>query len=176
MEFVKDKETEFSEYYRKYYQITVNYIMRKIQNYQDAEDLAMTCFAKCYENFDMFDKTKAKFQTWLFTVVNNRIKNYYRDHRYGDEIDETLASDEKVEDTVVEAEYLSHIRLLLKNALSVLNERQRKLVVMKYFKNMDSNAIAQALDMTPGNVRVMLSRTLEYLRDYFKKNNIELEL
>ncbi len=176
MRIAKTLDEEFSEYYKKYFNIAVNYTVKKIQNMQDAEDITMDCFAKCYENFDKFDETKASFQTWLFVILNNRIKNYYRDHKNSEEIAEEVASEEKLEDTVVEAEYLSQMRTVLKDALETLNERQRELIIMKYFKNMNSNEIAEATGMTAVNVRVTTTRAMTALRDYFSKNNIELEL
>lgn len=175
MKILATKEERFEEYYSKCYKLVVNYIVKKIQNPQDAEDLAMECFAKCYENFDKFDETKASFQTWLFVIVNNKIKNYYRGKKSFEEPDETLQSDEELEETIVDAMYLSDMRKALSEALLSLNENQREIIIMKYYKNMTSGEIAIKLGMSAVNVRVTMSRAMNALRDYFAKNNIEME-
>lgn len=175
MKIAATKEELFESYYNKCYKLVVNYITKKIQNAQDAEDLAMECFAKCYDNFDKFDESKASFQTWLFVIVNNKIKNYYRDKKVGEELDEALESEEQLEQTVVDAMYLSDMRKVLSQALLALNETQREIIIMKYYKNMTSVEIAEKMSMTAVNVRVTTTRAMTALRDYFSKNNIELE-
>lgn len=54
----------------------------------------MDTFAVCFQKFDSFDPAKASFGTWLYAIANNKLKNYYRDHKIFDEIDETLSTQE----------------------------------------------------------------------------------
>ena len=49
-------------------------------------------------------------------------------------------------------------------ALDKLNERERRIVELKYFSDMDTRAIAELMSMTEGNVRTTLSRTLAKLK------------
>lgn len=171
-----DREALFTEYYKKNYRIVLGYIYKKTGNMQTAEDMTMEVFAKCFERFADFDENRASFSTWLFVIVNNRLKNYYRDRREFEELDEAMAVYEGFEEDIVRAEYLSGMRAVLYEALKSLNKTQRKIVILKYFKEKNSTEIAAALNLTPVNVRVQLSRAMTIIRDYFKKNNIETEL
>ena len=164
------RESKFEMYYEKYYLQVCGYIMKKIGNVQDSEDLAMDSFVSCYRNFAKFDDTKASFATWLYVIVNNKIKNYYRDHKNNDELDDNVTISESIEESIVEAQYLSEMRDVLAKALNNLNEVQRSIVIQKYYNGFNSQKIAENLGITAVNVRVNLNRALEKIRNYFDKN------
>ena len=77
---------------------------------------------------------------------------------------------------MVEAEYLTQMRDYLADALENLNDTQRQIVILSYFKNKNSKEIASEMGMTDGNVRVQLSRAIIKMRSYFDDNNIEWEM
>ena len=170
-----DKEKEFEKYYVKYYRQVYAYLARKITDHYAAEDLAMDAFYACWEKFDTFDESKASFQTWLFVIANNRLKNYYRDHKISDELDDNMTAESNMEDELMQSVYLQQMRDRLYEAMEVLNENQRAIVIYKYFKNKDSTEIAEIMGITPGNARIQLKRAMDKIRDYFEKNNIRWE-
>lgn len=165
----------FEEYFQKYYQKVFGYVFKKVANYSVAEDITMEVFLSCYKNFDSFDPQKASFQTWLYVIVNNKLKNYYRDKKEYDDIDECMEYVGSFEDDIIAAENLKNMRDTLAKALNTLSESQKSIIIMKYFKNMQALEIGEKLGLSSGNVRVQLSRALNKLRDYFKKQGIEWE-
>lgn len=169
------KDSEFKEYYIKYYPQVYGYILKKVINKAIAEDMTMDVFCSCWEKFDLFDDSKARFQTWLFVIVNNKLKNYYRDRKDVTELDDSFASDSDEADDVITAIQLQYLRDHLYVAMEELNETQREIVVCKYFKNLNSNQIAFQIGLLPGNVRIQLKRALDKIRTYFNKNNIRWE-
>ena len=56
-------------------------------------------------------------------------------------------------------------RQLLANILKALPERQRQIVILKYFEDMTSGQIADRLGMTESNVRVQLFRAMKKMQD-----------
>lgn len=171
---MKNRET-FESYYQEYYSTVLKYIFKRINNFEQAEDLAMDVFAKCYDKFDEFDETKASFGTWLYVIVNNKLKNYYRDKKQFDEIDERMESISGFEDEIISAEYIKDMRNALADALETLNETQRRIVILKYFREKNASEIARIMGMTAVNVRVVLSRGISKIKEYFEKNNITWE-
>jgi len=151
----------FEELYNQYYTKIFLYIKNKINNIQDAEDLTSEAFIYCYNHYDDYDPTKSALTTWLYLIVNSRLKNYYRDHKEHTDIGalENLLSDDRSD--MDRGIYLEQLREVLARAIKTLPEKQQQIVVLRYFKNKDSNEIAEILDMTPGNVRVQLSRALD---------------
>ena len=48
----------------------------------------MDVFTACYKNYSNYDPQKASLGTWVYTVANNRLKNYYRDRKELAQLDE----------------------------------------------------------------------------------------
>lgn len=161
----------FSTFYEQNYQSVLSYINRKIGNFHDAEDLAGEAFLYCYHHYSAYDPQKSSLSTWLYLVVNSRIKNYYRGkHIFQDisEMENQLFDEVNIVDHSL---YLEQVRATLATALEALPERQRRIVIMRYFRDMSCKEIAEKLGLTSGNVRVQLSRALDKMeikcRDLF---------
>lgn len=165
----------FERHYNKYYPQVYGYIYKKVLNEQTAEDIAMSAFLSCWDKFDTFDESKASFQTWLYVIVNNKLKNYYRDRKETVEFEDSILDGIDYEDEILGALQIQDLRDHLYYALMQLDETQRKIVIYKYFKDMKSTQIADLLDLSPVNVRVKLKRALEKIQDYFNDNNIRWE-
>ncbi len=170
-----DSKLSFEQYFNEYYSQVVKYIVKRISNLPDAEDLAMEVFTSCFRKFREFDSEKASFATWLYVIVNNKIKNYYRDHKSYDELDDEFTDTVNFEDEIIAAQHIDFLRKELEVALRELPEHQRKILILKYFKNKNSNEIAIIMGMSSVNVRVNISRAIEKLRKYFADRNIEWE-
>lgn len=166
-----DRNDDFGEYFETYYSQIYRYILKRIGDDTQAEDLAMDCFLACYMNYESYDSSKASFATWLYVIVNNKLKNYFRDHKMYEELCEEQASPEIMEDEVIQAAYLDDMRTKLAISLKSLPSNQLKIVLLKYFSNKNSTEIARILGLTPGNVRVQLNRALKKLKKFFDDNN-----
>lgn len=172
----KDKrKLSFEEYFNEYYRQALGFVNNKINDIHTAEDITMDAFASCYKNFERFDPKKASFATWLYVVLGNKIKNYYRDKKIFSEIDELTLIDSDMEDDVAQAIYISSMRDNLYMALKELNEIQRQIVICKFFHGKNAVEIAELTGLSHANVRVQLSRALQKLRKFFEINNIRWE-
>lgn len=54
-----------------------NYLIRCLQNEEDAADLAQETFVKVYQSRARFDP-RQKFSTWLYAIASNLVKDRYR--------------------------------------------------------------------------------------------------
>src|SRR6266498_4486478 len=54
-----------------------HYLIRCLQNEEDAADLAQETFVRVYQNRTKF-RRDAKFTTWLYTIAANLVKTRYR--------------------------------------------------------------------------------------------------
>lgn len=176
-----DKEKmSFEYYYEQHYKQVYLYVYSKISNAQEAEDITQDTFVSAYTKFENFDPERASFQTWIFVIVSNKLKNHYRDRKiavYTDDDDEFLElAEEGFEDEMVEAEYLAEMRDKLADALEMLSDDEKDIIRCIYFENKTSKEAAFMLGMTDINVRVKMSRAIAKLRKYFEKNGIEWEM
>lgn len=170
-----EKDILFEQNYKKYYSIVYKYILRRISDPHQAEELTMNAFETCYEKLESYDSGKASFSTWLYTIVNNKLKNYYRDRKIYTDIDDCREMISGFEEEILAAEYIKEMRNNLADALKSLNETQRNIIILKYFKEKSSVEISNILGITAVNVRVNLSRATAKLKEYFAERNIEWE-
>ncbi len=166
---------QLADYFEKHHTEVYRYILAKVRNPQLAEDMMMEVFGICCGKIDSYDPAKAQMRTWVYCIANNKLKNYYRDKKQLEDIDECTEYISGFEDEVIAAQYLQGMRNSLADALETLNEMQRKIVILKYFKDKTAPEISRIMGMSAVNVRVNLSRGIAKLKAYFKENNIEWE-
>ena len=161
------QKPSFETVYEENYQAIVRYLHRHTGNAQDAEDLASETFLYCYRTYDNYDPEKSSVSTWLYLAAGSRLKNYYRDRREHVELSE-LEERLFTEETDMErAAWLEQLRRVLAEKLGALNEKQQRVIVMRFFQEKSFDEIAAAIGSTPGNARVMLSRALDKLEKDF---------
>lgn len=160
----RKEKPDYEDFYSNNYGRVVYYIKNKINSAEDAEDLASEVFMYCYAHYDDYDPEKSSITTWLYLIVNSRVKNFYRDHNITfvdyEVVSETM-QDQNID--LDEGVYLEQLHDALMQAIKCLPERQQKIIMMRYFENCSSEEIASRLGISPGNVRVLLSRALDKL-------------
>ena len=133
---------------------------------EDAEDLASDIFLYCFTHYEEYNPDKSSIITWLYMIVNSRIKNYYRDHKIHIDLDSMsgFLQDESIDlDSGI---FIEQLHNSLMTAIYKLPERQQNIVLMRYFEEKSSDEIAKIMNLSPGNVRVLLSRSLDTLERY----------
>ena len=162
----------FDVFYKEYYNQVYWYIYKKINHTEDSQDLAGDVFCACFKNFKNYDPEKSSITTWLYVIVNNRLKNYYRDRKISVPLDKQI--DEKYlqtdDDYISKAILLEDYRNMLADAISTLPEKYQLIVILKYFGEKQSEEISKIMNMSSVNVRVTLSRALKKISDYFESH------
>ncbi len=62
---------DFSSLYEKYYTKLIYFTSKICKDVQKAEDISTESFIIALEKIDKYDKEKAQFSTWLFTIARN---------------------------------------------------------------------------------------------------------
>jgi RNA polymerase sigma-70 factor (ECF subfamily) len=126
----------------------------------EAEDALQEIFLQVYKSLSGFDPGKAKFTTWLYRVTFNYCLNHRRKKRTLtlplDEISPALKSEFPGAE-LAEEEILQH-------AIGKLTDRQRAVVILRYFWDLPYAEIAQILDVPLGTVKSRLDLALKTLR------------
>ena len=146
--------------YRDYHDKVYGYIRSRISSVQDAEDIAADVFVKVFEKIGSFDESKASLSTWIYTITRNTLTDYFRTRKVFDEIQELSEDDASTEDDVCKAEMLE----ILTKALEALDERERDIVVFRYYFNKQLKDIASQMGISYAYVRVLHNRALQNLR------------
>ena len=151
----------FNSYYDKIYSFT----LMRVCNVHDAEDIASDVFVKVAEKLDTYKPEKAAFSTWLFTIAVNEINTYYRRRKNVISIDEF--SD--IADTIEIDENLLWIdeRMCVNHAFSCLDDRQKEIVLLKYFGELTHRQIAETTGISETNAETILNRAKKEMKKVF---------
>ena len=55
----------------------LNFIVKRVNSIEEAEDILQDSFVKIYKNIDKLSNYKT-FKSWLYLIVRNTIIDYYR--------------------------------------------------------------------------------------------------
>lgn len=180
----------FTEWVNQYSDKLYSWAYHKTSNKEIAEDLVQDTFLSAYNAIDKFEG-KSNPKTWLTTILNNKIIDYYRksaknfiqlEHSESknafdisenvfDEHDEWKAKyDSNV--SVDESNLLNDPLFVteLENCYEHLPSNWKKAVQAKYIFEVDSSQICQELDITPSNYWKVIQRAKILLKQCLEKN------
>jgi RNA polymerase sigma-70 factor (ECF subfamily) len=173
-----DRPGAFDQLVSKYQDRVVGILHHLIGDLQEAEDLAQTAFLRIYRNRKEY-LPRAKFSTWLFTIVNNLAMNAKRDRRRRP----TSASTSSVGATstgmqpidrmlaapsgATPSRLLAKVELseLVREAVAQLSDEQRLAVILNKFEDMSYRDIAGVLGKSEMAVKSLLSRARAALKE-----------
>lgn len=164
---VTDEEA-FEELYEYFFPRVYNFIYARVKNSADADDITSITFMKMNENLERYNPAQAAFSTWLFRIATNSIIDHTRrvennqETEWEDFFDPAAPEYQEPEAQVLEKENNRELFA----ALDKLNERERRIVELKFFSDMDTRSIAEILMMSEANVRTTLHRTLAKLKKF----------
>ncbi|MBR1629350.1 MAG: sigma-70 family RNA polymerase sigma factor [Lachnospiraceae bacterium] len=169
MEYIGQND-KFNVIYETYHKRIFLHLNRKINNRSDAEDLTEEVFVRCYRNLASFDEAKSSIGTWLYVIANNLWKNYLRDKRVHSSIDdyEDVFTAKEMTDASIMAE---ERRKAVERVMSLLDEKERAIVVMTFYHGMKSNAIGKKMGMSDAGVRMKKRRALSKMRKFLEKEH-----
>ncbi|MDO4748204.1 MAG: sigma-70 family RNA polymerase sigma factor [Eubacteriales bacterium] len=168
---MNDKNIEII--YQQYHHKVLLYVQARVKNPTEAEDITSDIFVKVMAGLDSFDSSKAQFSTWIYTIASNAIKDHIRKvtvrNKYScsssDVFLESIVSDEcSCDEKLFENESLE----LLADALESLSERERRIVVLHYYKDLPHKEIAKELSLTYSNVRYINHQAIKKIKAYFQ--------
>jgi len=154
----------FQRLYARYKNYVYSLCMRMCKDPVLAEDLTQDIFLHVWRKMGSF-KGQSLFRTWLYRVTINMGLLYFRKHRIG-----TLPLDDKTLQ-VAETVFLRNIsplhlddRLSLKNMLSLLSPRHRRVLVLHDVEGYRHQEISDLLGITSGASRSQLHKARTKMR------------
>ena len=142
----------------------LNYLVRCLQNEEDAADLAQGTFVRIYQNRAKFD-TNQKFSTWLYTIATNLVKDRYRYRTRHPQVSldaenevtghclwpsETAVADERAE--------------IVRRAVAALPDELRTPLILAEYEEKRQTEIAQILGCSIKAVEIRIYRARNQLR------------
>ena len=173
----KGNSSDYALLIDRYKNKAFSLLVRMLKNEMEAEEILQDCFLKAYKSIDSF-RYEAKFSTWFYRIVYNTAltKLSAKKRKIENEmssIDEQINLSSDLDYRVTEKEDLSNF---IQKMIEQLPANYASVITMFYLDDMSCEEISEVMNATVANVKVMLHRSRNVLRDLFIKNNYQREL
>jgi RNA polymerase sigma-70 factor (ECF subfamily) len=172
-------KNSFSKLQKKYYRTVFSVIRRMIRNEDDAEDLTQETFIKAYNALASFD-VKYFFSSWLMKIASNNCIDYMRKRKletisYSQNIsnndDDDLFLQIPSLEILPDEKYSENEKLkILLETIDSLPENFRKMILLRFQKELDYSEIAAELNIPLGTVKASLFRAKKMLQILLKRH------
>lgn len=165
----KDREVFITAYDRHVKDIH-RFVYFKIGNREEADDLTSMVFLKTWNYIQAGNLQKGKtLRSLLYRIARNAIVDYYRENGLKMELsldDENnpldVADDGQTAPELLEEK--DNLELVRKQ-LPLLKDEYREVIILKFVNDLDIGEIADVTGKSKGNIRVLLHRALNALRE-----------
>ncbi len=155
---------EIADIYKKNVRRIYGYCAYRLFSGQLAEDATAAVFLRLVEHYPALKaKGERGLRQWLYGTASNVAASYLRDAKRRREIQADL-SRQRLESLTHGSDDDGRLDWpLLYKAIGRLKRKHQDVIVLRYFQGMKMAAIAEALGMKHGTVRVILSRATKKL-------------
>jgi RNA polymerase sigma factor (sigma-70 family) len=172
----RGNEKAFASLMNRYWDSIYYLLLKMVSNPYDAEDLTIEAFGKAFRNLDTYTP-KFAFSTWLFKIATNNCVDFIRkkqvsptplDHLQDSLENVTVNIQSDLPDP--EESLINHQKItVLKDIISQLKPRYKKLIELRYFKEYSYVEISSELNLPIGTVKARLNRAKTLLYNIFIK-------
>lgn len=174
LQLVEDAKTDsasFAKLYDYYFPKVFAYVMAKVGDRNDAEDLVSETFMKVLEHLPRYENRGLPFGAWVFTIARNNINNFYgkSSRSKHSELKEGrfIVDEEKQKSPRRKAEE-EELATKVKEILKDLPERELNVIQLKFFSQLSNREIMHVTGLSESNVAVILFRTLKKIKPDLK--------
>ena len=149
----------FAALYRAYVQAIYRYMLVRLSNAQQAEDLTAEVFLRAVDGLPRYSNRGLPFGAWLFRIARDRLVDYYRQsaRRPTLALEDSLPSE--LPDPGAAAEGMA-LTQALSEALRQLTDEQRDVIQFRYMENWSLEETAQALNKSVNAIKALQHRAL----------------
>jgi RNA polymerase sigma-70 factor, ECF subfamily len=165
IEAAQQDPARFGELYEINFERVYAYVVRRVGNRTETEDLTSEVFHHALANLKRFEWRGIPFAAWLFRIAANLISDRWQ--RTGREVDDP----EQIESAQIESgktspEQIEEVerRATLFRLVDTLPAEQRRVVVLRFVEEKSIKEVAQAIRKTEGAVKQLQFRALTSLR------------
>lgn len=155
---------DFDLIFRTYSSRVLTYARHHLGDPQDAEDAASQVFLKIQEKWHTYDAERGAVGTWIYAITRNEVRAVLRrrakDEGTMEDFAHIPAQEPNPEESLTAEARLDE----LEAALERLPERERDIIILRFYSGLPSQEIARRMGLSDSNVRYLQSRALRKLR------------
>lgn len=161
IEAAQKDPARFADLYEINFERVYAYIVKRVGNRAESEDLTSEVFHQALANLKRFEWRGIPFAAWLFRIAANLISDRWQ--RSGREVTSDPAVMESVKASPVEIEEVEW-RATLFRLVDSLPAEQRRVVVLRFAEQKSIKEVAREIRRTEGAVKQLQFRALSTLR------------
>jgi RNA polymerase sigma-70 factor (ECF subfamily) len=160
IEAAQHDPARFAELYESHFERVYAYVVRRVGNRTETEDLTAEVFHHALANLKKFEWRGIPFAAWLFRIAANLISDRWQ--RTGREVEDesALANAQASTAEIKEVER----RATLFRLVDTLPAEQRRVVVLRFVEEKSIKEVAQEIRKSEGAVKQLQFRALTTLR------------
>jgi len=150
---------------------------RVLANHAEIDDLAQDVFLKLWRKPTMFTAGKAKFSTWLYRVTLNACIDRQRKQKTSNVVPISQAMETTIPDSAPTPEvtaFNSNRAERVGQAIARLPERQRHVVALRHFQELNNIETAQVMNTSVEAIESLLGRARRSLKVTLQSDIAEL--
>lgn len=167
-------QTAFTYLLDYYWSEVYYYILKRIHNETDAEDITIETFSKAFSNIASYKETYA-FNTWLISIAKNVLVDLIRkrnkdsillvDHEQQLQYNQIPDESANMEDTLIKQQNLE----IFKSYIKLLKPHYQEVIELRFFQELTYNEISEVLGEPLNNVKVKIMRARKLLQEIILK-------
>lgn len=159
---LRASQEDFERLYLKHYDQVYQFILSRIQNALDAEDLAQDVFLRAWVNLARYVERGIPYNHYLLRIASNIIIDYYRRGTFSVPLEDDAYTDPRPDPE--ETALLSIDLHNLASFLEKLPEDYREVLVLHYLTGLTTNEIARLINRSHSATRSLQHRALMAMR------------
>ena len=157
----------FAGLYRLYLSPIYRYLLSRVNNIHDAEDITTQVFIEALEGLTTSRYQKGGcFAAWLFTIARRRLIDFYRQHPEAP-LDDPSSPEPGPLASIEKGEEIQHLSRLLVQ----LDSGKRELLHLRFSAGLSFAEIALLEKRSEAAVKMAIYRTLDFLRTHWEDEN-----
>jgi len=163
IEAAQKDPSRFAELYENNFARVYAYVVRRVGNRAETEDLTSEVFHQALANLKRFEWRGIPFSAWLFRIAANLISDRWQ--RSGrEQVADDPQQIESAQASPAEIEEVER-RATLFRLVGNLPAEQRRVVVLRFVEQKSIKEVAQEIRKTEGAVKQLQFRALSSLRE-----------
>ncbi len=160
-------QTAFTELYEEYFDKIYRYIVLKIGDRTEAEDMTQQVFLSALRSISSFKWKGVPFSAWLYRIAHNQVVDYLRKKtsRPSTPLDESLNISDSKKDS--NPQLMTELSLDIEQLLSAtqrLTEAQREVISLRFTSDLSTAEVAKTMGKSQGAVKALQHSAIIALR------------
>ncbi len=174
---IRGNQADYGIIVDRYKNKAFSLLKRMLKNEQDAEETLQDCFLKAYNSLSSF-KGEAKFSTWFYRIVYNTALTKLSSKKRKTENEMSSVDDhfDLKSDYDFRSSEKKDLSVFVNDLVNQLPERFATVINLYYLNEMSCEEISEILEISVSNVKVVLHRSRNALKDLIVEKDLVKEL